>query len=56
MGRAAMPSITDGYHIALRVSHANRSAEWYCSPLNMPWQEELSSRGITFTPITEDGH
>ena len=32
---------------------ATRSAEWYCSLLNMRWQKELSSRGITFTPIAE---
>jgi len=107
-----MPSITGGHHIALTVSDADRSAEWYCSLLNMQvalkgdsedvkfrvlahlesgwvlgvrqypghhadgfneyrtgldhfafgvatraeleqWQKELSSRGITFTPITE---
>jgi glyoxylase I family protein len=111
-GRVAMPSITGGHHIALTVSDADRSAEWYCSLLNMQvafkgdsedvkfrvlahpesgwvlgvrqylthhpggfdefrtgldhfafgvgtraeleqWQKELSSRGITFTPITK---
>jgi glyoxylase I family protein len=111
-GAAAMPSITGGHHIALTVSDADRSAEWYCSLLNMQvalkgdsedvkfrvlahpdsgwvlgvrqypshhadgfneyrtgldhfafsvatraeleqWQKELSSRGITFTPIAE---
>jgi catechol 2,3-dioxygenase-like lactoylglutathione lyase family enzyme len=51
-----MPSITGGHHIALTVSDADRSAEWYCSLLIMQWQKELSSRGITFTPITRDGH
>jgi Glyoxalase/Bleomycin resistance protein/Dioxygenase superfamily len=44
MGRAAMPSITGGYHIALTVSDADRSAEWYCSLLNMQWQKELLTR------------
>ena len=107
-----MPSITGGHHIALTVSDADRSAEWYCSLLNMQvalkgdgedvkfrvladpesgwvlgvrqyhahpadgfvefrtgldhlafgvatraeledWEQELSSRGITFTPIAE---
>ena len=107
-----MPSITGGHHIALTVSDADRSAEWYCSLLNMQvalkhdgedvkfrvladpesgwvlgvrqypphpadrfdefrtgmdhlafgvatrdeleaWERELSSRGITFTPIAE---
>jgi glyoxylase I family protein len=108
----AMPSITGGHHVALTVSDADRSADWYCSLLNMQvalagdsedvkfrvlahpesgwvlgvrqyptrradsfdefrtgldhfafgvatraelenWQRELSSRGITFTPIAE---
>jgi glyoxylase I family protein len=107
-----MPSITGGHHVALTVSDADRSAEWYCSLLNMQvaltgnsedvkfrvladpasgwvlgvrqypspvadrfdefrtgldhlafgvatraeledWEKELSSRGITFTPIAE---
>ena len=107
-----MPSITGGHHIALTVSDADRSAEWYCGLLNMQvvlkhdgedvkfrvladpasgwvlgvrqypphpadrfdefrtgmdhlafgvatrdeleaWESELSSRGITFTPIAE---
>ena len=107
-----MPSITGGHHIALTVSDADRSAEWYCNLLNMQvalkgdsedvkfrvladpesgwvlgvrqypthstdrfdefrtgldhlafgvatraeledWEKELSSRGITFTPIAE---
>jgi glyoxylase I family protein len=107
-----MPSITGGHHVALTVSDADRSAEWYCGLLNMKvaltgdsedvkfriladpesgwilgvrqytspqadrfdefrtgldhfafgvatraeledWEKELSSRGITFTPIAE---
>lgn len=107
-----MPSITGGHHVALTVSDLDRSAEWYCSLLNMQvgmtrdsqdvkfkvlvdprsgwmiqviqyparetdrfnefrtgmdhlafgvatraeleqWGKELSSRGITFTPIVE---
>jgi len=107
-----MPSITGGHHIALTVSDADRSAEWYCSLLGMQvvltgdsddvkfrvladpasgwvlgvrqypgrgadrfdefrtgldhfafgvatraeledWEKELSSRGITFTPIAD---
>ena len=35
-GRAAMPSITGCHHMALTVSDADRSAEWYSSLLNMP--------------------
>jgi glyoxylase I family protein len=30
-----MPSITGCHHLALTVSDADRSAEWYCSLLNM---------------------
>jgi glyoxylase I family protein len=30
-----MPSITGCHHAALTVSDADRSAEWYCSLLNM---------------------
>jgi glyoxylase I family protein len=107
-----MPSITGGHHVALTVSDVDRSAEWYCTLLNMQvvlkhdgedvkfrvladpesgwvlgvrqyathpvdrfdefrtgmdhlafgvatraeledWEKELSSRGITFTPIAE---
>ena len=107
-----MPSITGGHHVALTVSDADRSAEWYCGLLNMQvaltgdsedvkfrvladpesgwvlgvrqyparradsfdelrtgldhlafgvatraeledWEQELSSRGIPFTPIAE---
>jgi glyoxylase I family protein len=107
-----MPSITGGHHVALTVSDADRSAEWYGSLLGMQvvltgdsedvnfrvladpasgwvlgvrqyhsrsadrfdefrtgldhlafgvatraeledWEKELSSRGITFTPIAD---
>jgi len=107
-----MPSITGGHHVALTVSDADRSAEWYGTLLNMQvalkgdgedvkfrvladpesgwvlgvrqyltypadrfdefrtgldhlafgvatraeledWEKQLSSRGITFTPIAE---
>jgi len=107
-----MPTITGGHHIAMTVTDADRSAEWYCDLLNMQvvlkgdsedvkfrvlahpdsgwvlgvrqypahradgfdefrtgldhfafgvatrvelenWEKELSSRGITFTPIAE---
>jgi glyoxylase I family protein len=109
---ATVPSITGGHHVALTVSDADRSAEWYCGLLNMQvalagdseevksrvlahsesgwfldvrqyptrhaddfdefrtgldhfafgvatraeleeWEGELSSRGITFTPIAD---
>ena len=30
-----MPTITGGHHIALTVSDADRSAEWYCDLLSM---------------------
>jgi len=30
-----MPSITGGHHIALTVTDADRSAEWYCGLLGM---------------------
>ena len=56
MGRAVMPSITGGYRIALTVSDADGAWSGYGSLLNMQWQKELSSRGITYTPITGDGH
>jgi glyoxylase I family protein len=38
-----MPSITGCHHLALTVSDADRSAEWYCSLLNM--QVALSHDG-----------
>jgi hypothetical protein len=55
-GAGGDASITGGYHIVLTVSDVDRSAQWYCSLLNMQWQKELSPRGITFAPITGDGH
>ena len=33
--RCAVPSITGGHHIALTVSDADRSAQWYCDLLGM---------------------
>ena len=38
-----MPSITGCHHVALTVTDADRSAEWYCNLLNM--QVALSHDG-----------
>jgi glyoxylase I family protein len=48
-----MPSITGGHHVALTVSDADRSAEWYCSLLNMEVALTGDSEDVKFRVLAD---
>jgi glyoxylase I family protein len=48
-----MPSITGGHHVALTVSDADRSAEWYCSLLDMQVALSGDSEDVKFRVLAD---
>jgi len=48
-----MPSITGGHHVALTVSDADRSAEWYCTLLNMQVALKGDSEDVKFRVLAD---
>jgi glyoxylase I family protein len=48
-----MPSITGGHHVALTVSDADRSAEWYCSLLGMQIVLRGDSEDVKFRVLAD---
>jgi glyoxylase I family protein len=50
-----MPSITGGHHVALTVSDADRSAEWYCALLNMQVALTGDSEDVKFRVLADPG-
>jgi glyoxylase I family protein len=48
-----MPSITGGHHVALTVRDADRSAEWYCSLLNMQVALKGDSEDVKFRVLAD---
>ncbi|MBV9092413.1 MAG: VOC family protein [Streptosporangiaceae bacterium] len=48
-----MPSITGGHHVALTVTDADRSAEWYGSLLNMQVALSGDSEEVKFRVLAD---
>ena len=48
-----MPSITGGHHIALTVTDADRSADWYCTLLGMSVVLAGEDESVKFRVLAE---
>jgi catechol 2,3-dioxygenase-like lactoylglutathione lyase family enzyme len=46
-----MPSIIGGHHVAVTVSDADRSAEWYCGLLNSQVVREGDNEEVKFRAL-----